>query len=191
MKENYSKFLKILIVALFLEVIVFNITSYRTFFGKFEKKSYESQEITYYSEDDNKVFLELENINLKTATIKLELKDIEDVSEYKVFFSDDTSKEYQGLNSKRYIQNYEKSKYMPLYLSGNTKSLLISIDKPIYDDGKLQRVIINEKIPFEFNFIRFFVIFFIFSLLYFMKNSKILNEEYSNKNLNQEFIFLD
>ena len=58
MKENYSKFLKILIVALFLEVIVFNITSYRTFFGKFEKKSYESQEITYYSEDDNKVFLE-------------------------------------------------------------------------------------------------------------------------------------
>lgn len=190
MKENYSKFLKILIVALFLEVIVFNITSYRAFFGKFEKKSYESQEITYYSEDDNKVFLELENINLKTATIKLELKDIEDVSEYKVFFSDDTSKEYQGLNSKRYIQNYEKSKYMPLYLSGNTKSLLISIDKPIYDDGKLQRVIINEKIPFEFNFIRFFVIFFIFSLLYFMKNSKILNEEYSNKNLNQEFILL-
>ena len=110
-----------------------------------EKKSYESQEITYYSEDDNKVFLELENINLKTATIKLELKDIEDVSEYKVFFSDDTSKEYQGLNSKRYIQNYEKSKYMPLYLSGNTKSLLISIDKPIYDDGKLQRVIRIQK----------------------------------------------
>ena len=190
MRENYSKFLKILIVALFLEVIVFNITSYRTFFGKFVKKSYESKELTYYSEDDDKVFLELENINSKTATIKLELKDIEDVVDYKVFFSDDTSKEYQGLNSKKYIQNYEKSKYIPLYLSGNTRSLLISIDKSIYDDGKIERIIINEKIPFEFNLMRFLVVFFIFLLAYFIKNSKILNEEYSNKNLNQEFILL-
>ena len=107
MKENYSKFLKILIVALFLEVIVFNITSYRTFFGKFEKRVYESEEITYYSEDDDKVFLELDDINSKTATIKLELKDVENVTEYKVLFSDDTSKEYQGLNSKKYIDSLE------------------------------------------------------------------------------------
>lgn len=190
MKENYSKFLKILIVALFLEVIVFNITSYRTFFGKFEKKVYEGKEITYYNEESDNVFLELDNINSKTATVKLELKDIEDVLEYKVFFSDDTSKEYQGLNSKKYIQSYEKSKYMPLYLSGNTRSLLISIDKSLYDDGKIQRIVINEKIPFEFNFIRFAIVFFSLIIVYFMKNSKILKEEYSNKNLDQEFILL-
>lgn len=190
MKENYSKFLKILIVALFLEVIVFNITSYRTFFGKFEKKVYEGKEITYYNEESDNVFLELDNINSKTATVKLELKDIEDVLEYKVFFSDDTSKEYQGLNSKKYIQGYEKSKYMPLYLSGNTRSLLISIDKSLYDDGKIQRIVINEKIPFEFNFIRFAIVFFSLIIVYFMKNSKILKEEYSNKNLDQEFILL-
>jgi len=190
MKENYSNFLKILIVALFLEVIVFNITSYRTFFGKFEKRVYESEEITYYSEDDDKVFLELDDINSKTATIKLELKDIEDITEYKVFFSDDTSKEYQGLNSKKYIDSYQKSKYIPLYLSGNTRSLLISVDKSIYEDEKIERVIINEKIPFEFNLMRFFIVFFSILLVYFIKNSKILNDEYSNKNLNQEFILL-
>ena len=45
MKKFFSKLLIILICALFLEVIVFNITSYRTFWGKYEKKYYDEGEI--------------------------------------------------------------------------------------------------------------------------------------------------
>ena len=38
MKREYYKFLKLFIIAVFLEVIVFNITSYRILFGNYNEK---------------------------------------------------------------------------------------------------------------------------------------------------------
>lgn len=190
MNKNFSKLLVIFICALFLEVIVFNITSYRTFWGKYEKTEYENGEFLYYGENETKAFIEFKNINKKVATIKLELKNTDDITEYKIYYSDDTSSEYRGLNSKNYIKDYEKSKYIPVYLSGDVNGLIVSIDKEIYDSGNLEKLVVNEKIPFDFNIIRFAVTFIAILFVYSLKYGKILNEEYSSKNLKQEFILL-
>ncbi len=190
MRKNFSKLLIILICALFLEVIVFNITSYRTFWGKYEKNYYSEGKFLYYGEDDNKAFIEFDNINKKVATIKLNFTHVGKVSEYKVFYSDATSDEYSGLNSKEYIRDYEKSKYMPLYLSGEVKGFIVSIDKEIYDSGKFEGITINEKIPFDFNIVRFICTFIIILFIYSLKKSKFFNEEYSIEDLRQEGILL-
>ena len=141
---NKTKLLLILVIAIFLEIIVFNITSYRTFFGKYEVKSYDNPKFLY--SENNKAYVEIENINMKVATLKLELKNIEDPAEYTVFYSDETSEEYWGLTPKMYIESNEKTKYMTLYLSGETRSIMLSIDEQIYNDGNLNRIILNEKI---------------------------------------------
>ena len=40
MKEKIIKYIKIILILFILEVIFFNITSYRTFLGNFEKKNF-------------------------------------------------------------------------------------------------------------------------------------------------------
>lgn len=188
MKKEYSKIILIFIIAIFLEVIVFNITSYRTLLGNYEEKTYVNPEYLYDS--DGRVYLKVNNIDTEVVTFKLNLKDFEGTTEYKLFYSDETSSEFFDLASKNYISDNEKSKYIPLYLSGKTDSLILSMNQEFYEAGCLKEVVLNEKIPFEFNFIRFFVVLGIFIFAYSIKNLKIFNEEYSSKNLKQEFILL-
>lgn len=188
MKKEYSKIILIFVIAIFLEVIVFNITSFRTLLGNFEVKTYESPEYMY--EDDGKVYLKIKDVNEEVVTFKLELKDIEDITEYRIFYSDETSKEFKDLASKQYIQDFEKSKYIPLYLSGETRELILLIDKNIYESNCLEKIVLNEKIPFDFNLIRFLIVLGILSFAYCMKNLKIFNENYSSKSIKQEMILI-
>lgn len=190
MKKIYSNILIIFIISLFLEVIVFNITSYRLLFGNYEKRTYNGLKIENYSDDNQKVFLRVDNINTKVGTIKLLIENAEEEFEYKIYYTDNASSEFLGLNSKMYVPNDNKTSYIPVYLSGETKSLLISLDSKIYDLGNLNGIVINEKIPFEFNIIRFIIIFGIGVLIYFMKNSSFFKESYSEKNFYQEIALL-
>ncbi len=186
--KKYSKILIILIIALFLEVIVFNITSYRLLFGKYEEKTFVNPEFVNYRNE--KAILKIKNLNQKIGTVKLELKNFDETTEYQVSYSDETSDDFRSVNSKFYVQNYEKSKYVPLYLSGNTKEIMISVDKSIYDENKIDKVIINSKIPFEFNIVRFISVFLFMLFIYSAKNEKLFSEPYSKKNFKHEIILL-
>ncbi len=188
MKKHFSKILTNLIIALFLEVIVFNITSYRAFLGNYEKREFTSFENVNY--DDSNVLLKFDNLNMDLATVKIELKDCYNPVEYRIYFSDETSSGYMGLDSKQYIEKSEKSKYIPVYLSGKVNGIIVSLDKNIYEDEKIEKITINEKIPFEFNIIRFLSIFSILLIIYFLNNDEVFNEKYSIKSLKQELILL-
>lgn len=186
----YTKFLFFLIIALFLEVIVFNITSYRVLLGNYEKKTYNGLEVYNYSENNEKVFLKINNINTEVGTVKVIFKDISEPIEYKIFYSDDTTDEFLGLNSKFYIPTLSKTQYVPVYLSGKVKGIMIEVDTEIYNEEKIEGIVINEKIPFDINLPRFFIILSVLLLGYYLKNGKVFNIEYSIKNLKQEVILI-
>lgn len=187
MKKEYYKFLKFFIIALFLEVIVFNITSYRVLFGKYNEKAFSNFEFSHYDED--KAFIKINNINEKVGTVKIEFNDV-DYAEYRVYYSDRTTDRYVGLKEKTFIENYEKSKYIPVYLSGDTKGLMLSVPRYVYEEGKVGNIIINDKIPFDFNIVRVTIIFAILIFGYYFKNNEIFNISYSKKSLKQEYILL-
>ena len=68
MKKNSKSLLIILIVAILLEVFVFNITSFRLLFGNYERQEYN----LYLNEiKDDKAYLEAKDINKKVGTIKV------------------------------------------------------------------------------------------------------------------------
>ena len=188
MKKEYFRILLIFIIALFLEVIVFNITSYRTLIGHYDIKTYTETE--FLNSDNGRSYLKINNINTEVATLKLEFKKYKTISDYRIFYSDETSKEFFGLSSKTYIEDNEKSQYIPLYLSGKTNSLIIELEEDVYEAGALEKVVLNEKIPFEFNIIRFFIVLGILLFVYALKNSNVFKEEYSKKSLKQEYILL-
>ena len=79
---------------------------------------------------------------------------------------------------------------MPLYLSGEVKGFIISIDKQIYDSEKFEGITINEKIPFDFNVVRFICTFIVILFIVSLKKSEFFNKEYSMENLRQEAILL-
>lgn len=189
MSKHFSKILINLIIAICLEVMFFNITSYRALLGNFEKKEFTEYELVRY--EDSKAILKINNINSKLATIKIDFEDtVKDVTEYRIYFSDETSSSYRGLNSKKYIPENEKSKYIPVYLSGNVNGIMVSIDKDLYENEQIDRIVLNEKIPFEFNIIRCAIVFGILLVIYFLKNGENINAIYSLKNFYQELILL-
>lgn len=190
--KKYSKILTIFVISLFLEVIVFNITSYRLLFGKYEKQEFTNLEFSGYNDENTKAYLKIDNLNKKVGTIKLELKNFEEdeVTEYRIYYSDETSDEYNSLNSKFYINDYEKSKYVPVYLSGETKGIILEIDKKIYDNGNFDKLILNDKIPFKISLIRFSSILIILLFVYSIKNFQLFKENYSQKNFKQEMVLL-
>lgn len=184
-----TKILGIIIIALFLEIILFNITSYRTMFGNYEVKTYVNPEASY-EDDDEKVRLHISNIDTEVATFKIELKDIDEPTKYKIYFSDETTEGFYDLAEKTYIDDFEKSKYMSVSLSGEVSDILVYMDKDLYEQEKFNKIVLNEKIPFEFNIIRFIIVLGLLLFVYCMKNSKVFNEEYSKKNLKQEIILI-
>ena len=190
MKKEYSKIILIFIVAIFLEVIVFNITSYRTLLGKYETKTYVNPEFLYSNEDDGYSYLKIDNIDSEVVTLKVDFKESREHTNYKVYYIDETSSEYQYLTTKECVSNYKKSEYIPLYLSGNVEKMIIAVDTYIYESGELESISINEKIPFEFNIIRFIVLVLGSFIIYCIKHKKIFDEKYSEKSLNQELILV-
>lgn len=188
MREKYLKIILIFIVAICLEVIVFNITSYRMLFSKYETKKYDEPNLLYI--EDNLAYLEIKDIKSKVQTLRVNYNEGVENTAYRIYFVDETTKEYQYLTTKEYISNYERSEYVPLYASGNVDKIMIAVDSYLYEDGDLENIIINEKIPFDFNIVRFIISFSIMIFIYFSKNSEIFKSVYSEKSLKQEIILL-
>ena len=87
--KKYSKILFLLIAVVLLEIFVFNITSFRLFFGDFERIEYSKEDLEKYVLDD--AAFRITDINKKVGTIKLEFGDDIDSFEYKWSYSDGTS----------------------------------------------------------------------------------------------------
>ena len=62
MKNKFFEFIKIFLIALFLEIIIFNITSYRNIFGKYKKIEYTIDNITYIGIDEGRTIIDTERV---------------------------------------------------------------------------------------------------------------------------------
>lgn len=189
-KVLIKKYVILFLIAACLEIFLFNISSYSTLLGKYEVKICDEPEFLYYSEDGNRAFVIFDDIDIKTETVKVDIDNIEKITEYKIFYSDETTSSHIGGFAKNCIPGNEKSKFIHLNLSGITKSIIVELDSSVYNSGNLKSISVNEKIPFEFNKTRFFVVFLIISFAYFMKTSSFFKQEYSNKNFKQELVLL-
>ena len=189
-KVLIKKYVILFLIAACLEIFLFNISSYSTLLGKHEVKICDEPEFLYYSEDGNRAFVIFDDIDIKTETVKVDIDNIEKITEYKIFYSDETTSSHIGGFVKKCIPGNEKSKFIHLNLSGITKSIIVELDSSVYNSENLKSLSVNEKIPFEFNKTRFLVVFLIISFAYFMKTSSFFKQEYSNKNFKQELVLL-
>lgn len=178
--------IKIVLVIIFLEVFIFNYQSYRILNSN-NKKEFCKEDFSKYETSEDVTYIELENVSEEVKTLHLSLSDIENV-EYQFFYTDDTSSEFREMPLKTYVQKLENSKYISTYLSGKSNKIAIKIFSP---NIKIEKITINEKIPFKFNFVRVLVLIIVSGFIYSLKKCDFFEIPYSKDNYKQEItIFL-
>ena len=187
MKKNSKSLLIILIVAILLEVFVFNITSFRLLFGNYERQEYS---VSLNEINDDKAYLEAKDINRKVGTIKVIFSEDAETMDYRLFYIDETSSRYFTLPGKVYVSGEERTAYIPVYLSGNVKNLSVEIDEIHNELNMVEKIVVNENIPIDFNVVRLLIIMLVIFFIIAFKKSKIFNSEYDKKNLKQEFLLI-
>ena len=177
---------KILILVLFLEVFVFNYQSYRILSSN-NKKEFKQEDFSKYETNDEYTYIEIDNLSDEIKTLNLNLNNIENV-EYQFFYTDDTSSGFRKMPAKNYIQNLENSKYICTYLSGKSNKIAVKIYS---ENVQVDKITINEKIPFKFNLARAIVLFLILYFIYCVKKCDFFDETYSKENYKQSItVFL-
>ena len=186
-KKNLSIILKALLIAVFLEITIFNIKAYRLDFSK-------AQEISFFEEEiedmqvENNVFskVNLENIDTEIKTIYVKFKNLNpnDYIEYQISYSDETTKE-RNLPKKEYFEKIEESQYTAVYLSGKVESLSISYSK----DSELEEIQLNTPIPFNFNIFRTIIVTLIILLIYSLKTHSFWQEAYTKENVKGQRVY--
>lgn len=190
LSKNKLFIFRTILIVLLLETTVFNINSYRTDLGSFKIKQFAGKELQEIVSNtlDGTQYISIENLDMKVKSIYLELDGLEEkqVVGYDIFYSDaSTSNRY--LASKEYFQDVEKTKYSTISLSGNCKSIGISIRN---QNVEIKEVALNRLVPFEFNFVRVIGLIVICLIIYSLKTGKFWQEAYSQRNLKQNVALL-
>jgi len=188
--KNKAFVLKSAIIIFILECSIFNIHSYVMDFSKAQKQEYSDDKLENCINvlDDGTQFFLVDNLDSKVDTIYLEVEGLEEnnLVDYDIGYSDDTT-EGRTLARKTYCDDVQKTKYTTVHLIGNAKK----IELKVYNsDVKISKVILNDRIPFEFNFIRDIILFLIVLFIYSLKTNAFWKEKYSVKNLKQNLAFM-
>lgn len=197
----------IFFISILLEGIVFNINSFRILENKYQYKQINiTEDILNGLEkvEDNKYIatkdnpeIEINNINMPTGTIKINLNRDgykHNIKQRKtdviIWYTDATSKYFRKTPAKTINALEERSQYGVLHFSGNTKALKIQIQISKGETIELNSIELNKRVPYNFNKTRFNTVFLIITALYLLFNLKIFDEEYNIKNVYHFFISL-
>lgn len=186
-KKNLSIILKALLIAVFLEITIFNIKAYRLDFSKAQEISFSEEEIEDVQEENNafsKVNLENLDTEIKTIYVKFKNLNPNEYIEYQISYSDETTKE-RNLPKKEYFEKVEESQYTAVYLSGKVESLSISYSK----DSELEEIQLNIPISFNFNILRTISITLIILLIYSLKTHSFWQEAYTKENVKGQRVY--
>lgn len=186
-KKNLSIILKALLIAVFLEITIFNIKAYRLDFSKAQEISFFEEEIEDMQVENNGFSkVNLENIDTEIKTIYVKFKNLNpnDYIEYQISYSDETTKE-RNLPKKEYFEKVEESQYTAVYLSGKVESLSISYSK----DSELEEIQLNIPISFNFNILRTISITLIILLIYSLKTHSFWQEAYTKENVKGQRVY--
>ncbi len=186
--------LKVILIALILELTIFNINSYRLLFSKYEKKEYlindcELKNVEYKEETNSYELLEdtayilINKTDCRIGTVFFDATILPDLNvdlpiKYEIIYTDETSKNFRELPPKYLLNSINASKYTTCYLSGKSEKIGIKITATKGMNIKINSIRINSIIPFKFNILRVLLIVVIFALIYSLKHSKVFNQTF-------------
>ena len=191
-QKNFIKSCAMAVVAMVilsvgLEATLFNINYYTT--AKNTPVDLSEQMKDSLNENgsysiDGTTGIEFTDINTKIKNIKIDLtQNNSDKVTLRLQLTDEANQFYYTTPQKEIYPSVEKSEYINIHTSGESKKILIQFDNE--DAIEINSVTINTQRPFEFSLVRVLIVMGILILLYiFRPSSPIYKHKYSEaKNL--------
>lgn len=176
-KEYLKKTLKIILIAILVEVFVFNFRHWESILFR-PITNYEvltGEGIEWYGDGRGKIinveqaFLEFKNINKNVKNLFIDLTVGDGKASEKmnlaVRATDSANKNYFLLPEKETVNGIINSKYIRLHLSGKSTAIKINFLANNESYFKINGLSLNTQVPFDFIVIRFFII--LLGFLYF------------------------
>lgn len=193
---------KMLVVTTFIELIVFQMPSYRLFAGNYTRmllpvsQGAITSENTEFEEDtgylkvkgQNTAKIEFTGIDRKIGTAHINIAASNDTPhrlKVEADITDETSSLYRtGMAKTEIVTENESTAYMTFLLSGKTDKLQFSFtgenDSELFTISSIE---LNAPIPFDISFLRMFLILLVSTFVYAVIRSALLNRDYENNRL--------
>lgn len=193
-KKSIKKYVMIIFIiiniSLGLELTLFNFRSYTTNYYNEIKISEEDYSTNMKHISDNKYkiisnderpYIEIENINKKINNIYLDIKSKSKESYYVIpFYTDSGNKLYQQLESRELHDAVDKSKTLNFNFSGKSNKIKFEFTFEKDEIVTINNIIINYNIPLDINLIRVtFVCIVLFFIFLFRPKSELYKINYN------------
>lgn len=192
MKAKIDKrLLCIFIVCLLVEIVVFNINSWRVLNkSRYEKKSFTVDQmettgfevtgniLTYVMDYGEEASITIKDIGVEVGTLYLDMYlPNEKYLAYTLYYTDEANGCLMRKVSREYVPEVERTKWVTCNFSGKTEELKIVFD---LEDDLYQMAIdacaVNEPVKFHFHVIRFLLLFLTGAGMYLMRNHAYFRE---------------
>lgn len=199
-KSRTLKFIgKMLAVTAFIELIVFQMPSYRIMHGEYPRMKLPVSHGTVTSENtetesetgnikvtgDDMATVEFTDINKKVGTIRIDIATSTENPKrlyVNVDATDETSANYRDdIGKMEVVTDNEHSRYIPMLLSGKTEKLRFDFKcEKSSDLFTIKAVVLNTPIPFDISYLRMFLIVTISGIVYAVIYSALMGREYKD-----------
>lgn len=195
-------FSKMIVITALIELIVFQLPSYRIFFGNYKNTTLSISQGTVTS--DNAVIdsrtgnlkvngqetssIEFQNLNQKIGTVRINSESSKKAP-HRLFADIDTTDETSALYRKAIVkadivQGNKSTEYITFLLSGKTDKLQFNFRGENENDRfTISSIEINVPIPFEISVLRMLLILTVSTLVYAVIFSALLSREYKDNKL--------
>ncbi len=187
--------LKAVAVASVLELTLFNLPTYRVFFGGYEERILFPSDALIESEgtslnkqkhaispDNSEMVLTFENINIPVRTVSATVT-FSDPGGVATFVADAKDESYAymyryDIGKDKIVAKRGTSNYMTLDLSGNVKDMRIKFKSIAAGTIEIHNMTLNAVIPFEIYYIRFLFLILVSTLIYAVLHSSVLAKSF-------------
>lgn len=202
-----TKTVKVIIIlfaiALFLELVVFNINSFRLAGGQYTEETLKLEDANLiglrkieegYVIESNQAAIEWENLNKEIGTIKadVEISGYDRISfEARIAYTDETAKYYydeEKLQTKEIVNGVDRTKYFTCHFAGNVGNLKIEILNAKNCTINIDNITINKQIPYNISICRLLIVFAIMLMIYMIFNADVFEKIYEKTNSTQACI---
>lgn len=166
-----------LILAIGLELSIFNVNFYSTFENLEAPLNYYLEEVKLpdgsFSVPAGET-IQFPELNAEIENIKIDLSNKNAGSvDVEVLLTDEANEFYFSAGERQLFTFVEKSQYLNIHSSGKTNHLALVFDSDT-EEISLDGISINANRPFEFSFLRLLIVFGALCLIYIFKPSSVL-----------------
>ncbi|MDE6034613.1 MAG: hypothetical protein K2G36_01705 [Ruminococcus sp.] len=187
--------IKIIITALILELTVFNISAYRTWFGDYPQITYEASRALLdkggiYRRNDNSIgvrngeelIIKIPDVNRQVSTVYLDmyLDNGTRSAEFSIDATDETQSYVPRQNIAKTIisRSQPQTHYLQCELSGEVGELTIRLKPVNSGSAHVKSITLNQSVPIEISWVRFLLIVLLGIFIHAVIKGTFLNRSF-------------